>query len=299
MSSTLLVTGAAGHLGRRVIAHLLESLHVSPGRIVAATRSPEKLADLAARGIDVRRLDFDDPGTLGPALAGVDRMLLVSTDALDRPGRRLEQHQAAVEAARRAGVKHVVYTSMPNPESSLVLFAPDHLGTEQALAASGIGWTILRNNWYMENLFMALPAALASGQWHTAAADGRVGYVAREDCARVAAAVLAAEATEEHTGERYDVTGAESFTVEQVAAAVREITGRPLAVVPVSDEQLQQGLLAAGVPEFLAPLLVSFDANIRAGKLDVVSDTVARLTGKPPQTLGAFLEEHKAALAGS
>jgi NAD(P)H dehydrogenase (quinone) len=299
MSSTLLVTGAAGHLGRRVIAHLLESRHVSPGRIVAATRNPEKLADLAARGIEIRRLDFDDPGTLGPALAGVDRMLLISTDALDRPGRRLKQHQAAVEAARRAGVKHVVYTSMPNPESSVVLFAPDHLGTEQALAASGLGWTILRNNWYMENLFMALPAALASGQWHTAAADGRVGYVAREDCARVAAAVLAAGAAEDAAGERYDVTGPESFTVEQVAAAVREITGRPLAVVPVSDEQLQQGLLAAGVPEFLAPLLVSFDANIRAGKLAVVSATVTGLTGKPPQTLRAFLEEHKAALAGS
>ncbi len=296
MSSTLLVTGAAGHLGRRVIAHLLETQNVSPSHIAAATRSPEKLADLAAEGIDVRRLDFDDPATLGPALAGVDRMLLISTDALDRPGRRLEQHQAAIEAARQAGVKHVVYTSMPNPESSLVLFAPDHLGTEQALAASGLGWTVLRNNWYMENLFMALPAALASGQWHTAAGDGKVGYVAREDCARVAAAVLA---TENGNGERYDVTGAESLTTEQVAAAVREITGRPLAVVPVTDDQLQQGLLAAGIPAFLAPTLVSFDANIRAGKLDVVSDTVARLTGKPPQTLRAFLEEHKGELAGS
>ena len=296
MSSTLLVTGAAGHLGRRVIAHLLDSQHVSPARLVAATRSPEKLADLAAQGIEVRRLDFDDPATLGPALAGVDRMLLISTDALDRPGRRLEQHQAAIEAARRAGVKHVVYTSMPHPESSLVLFAPDHLGTEQALAASGLGWTVLRNNWYMENLFMALPAALASGQWHTSAGDGKVGYVAREDCARVAATVLAAE---EGTGERYDVTGPESFTTEQVAAAVREITGRPLAVVPVSDDQLQQGLLAAGIPAFLGPMLVSFDANIRAGKLDVVSDTVEKLTGKPPRTLRAFLEENKAALAGS
>jgi NAD(P)H dehydrogenase (quinone) len=143
----------------------------------------------------------------------------------------------------------------------------------------------------MENLFTAFPTALASGQWHTAAGDGKVGYVAREDCAWVAAAVLAAE---EGTGERYDVTGPESFTTEQVAAAVREITGRPLAVVPVSDDQLQQGLLA-----FLGPMLVSFDANIRAGKLDVVSDTVARLIGKPPQTLRAFLEENKAALAGS
>jgi NAD(P)H dehydrogenase (quinone) len=295
MSSTLLVTGAAGHLGRRVIAHLLESQQVSPGRIVAATRNPDKLADLAAQGIDVRRLDFDDPSTLASAFAGVDRMLLISTDALDRPGRRLEQHQAAVEGARKAGMKHVVYTSMPNPESSLVLFAPDHLGTEQALDASGLGWTILRNNWYMENLLhMVLPSALATGQWHTSAGEGRVGYVAREDCARVAAAVLASE---ENGSPRYDVTGPEAFSPEQVAAAVRAATGRPLAVVPVSDGQLEQGLAAAGVPAFLTPLLVSFDANIREGQLDVVSGTVEKITGKAPQTFKAFLEENKAALA--
>src|ERR1700722_8416773 len=143
---TLFVTGAGGHLGRRVVEILLEK---GAGKIVAGTRKPEKLADLAARGVEVRPADFDDPKGLEAALAGVDRVLIISTDAIDRPGRRLAQHRAAVAAATRAAVKHVVYTSMPNPETSPVVFAPDHLGTEQALKASGISYTILRNCWYM------------------------------------------------------------------------------------------------------------------------------------------------------
>lgn len=294
MPATLLVTGAAGQLGQRVIAHLLDS-GVPAVRIVAASRNPDKLADLARKGIQVRKLDFEDAGTLAPGLAGIDRMLLISTDAVDRPGRRLEQHRAAVKAAQQAGVKHVVYTSMPNPERSLILFAPDHLGTEQALASSGLGWTILRNNWYMENLLRSLPPVMASGKWYTSAGDGRIAWIAREDCARAAAAALAAEGG---PNVRLDVTGPEALTTAQVAALVSGSTGKAIEVVPVNDEQLKQGLIAAGVPDFLAPLVVSIDANTRAGGLDVVSNTVAQLTGKPPQNLRSFLTEHAAALAG-
>src|ERR1700728_599886 len=144
---TLFVTGAGGHLGRRVVELLIEQ---RAGKIVAGTRKPEKLADLAARGVAVRHADFEDAKGLEAALAGVDRVLIISTDAIDRPGRRLAQHQAAVAAAARAGVKHVVYTSMPNPETSPVVFAPDHLGTEQALKASGMGWTVLRDCWWSD-----------------------------------------------------------------------------------------------------------------------------------------------------
>src|SRR5262245_51398877 len=136
MPQTLLVTGAAGKLGQRVIAHLLDTHKVAPAQIVAATRNPDKLAALAAQGAKVRKLDFEDAASLATAFAGVDRVLLVSTDAIDRPGRRLAQHKAAVEAAKKAGVKHVIYTSMPNPDNTLITFAPDHLGTERALAAS-------------------------------------------------------------------------------------------------------------------------------------------------------------------
>lgn len=293
MPTTLLVSGASGKLGQRVIAHLLESQHIAPGHLIAATRTPEKLSSLAAMGVAVRKLDFENAGTLAPALQGVERMLLISTDAIDRPGRRLAQHRAAVEAARHAGVKHVVYTSMPHPDSTLVTFAPDHRGTEEALAASGLGWTVLRMNWYMDNLLMGLPASLAQGRWYTAAGDGRVGYVSREDCARTAAAALAAGGA---GNARLDVTGPESLSVPQIASIVREISGKPLEVAQQSDDERRRALSTGGVPEPIVALLVSIDASIRAGKLDVVSDTVQKLTGKPPKALRTFLAENKAAL---
>ena len=142
MPNTLLVTGASGQLGRRVITHLVQTHRVAAQNIIATTRKPEALADLAAQGVVVRSADFDDPVSLAKAFAGADRLLLISTDALDRPGRRLEQHVNAVNAAVKAGVKHVVYTSMPRPDpGSPIPFAPDHLGTEKALASSPLGWT--------------------------------------------------------------------------------------------------------------------------------------------------------------
>ena len=296
MPSTLLVSGASGHLGERVVAHLVQSQKVPASRIVAGTRTPEKLASTAAKGIAVRKLDFEDRDTLAPALQGVERMLIISTDAIDRPGRRLAQHRAAVEAAKAAGVKHVVYTSMPNPETSLVTFAPDHLGTEQALAGSGLGWTVLRMNWYMENLLASLPSALAMGKWYTSAGEGRVGYVSREDCARAAAAALAAS---DRGSSRLDVTGPQSLSVSEIAAMVRRITSKPLEVVQQTDDERKQALGAAGLPQPIVALVVSVEASIRAGKLDVASDAVEKLTGRPPKTLTEFFAEHQAALAAA
>jgi len=293
MSPKLLVTGAAGHLGRRVIANLLNTHRVAPSNIVAATRDPNKLSDLAAQGIEVRRADFEDPASLKAAFAGVDRVLLISTDALDKPGRRLEQHKTAIESAKKAGVKHVIYTSMPNPETSVVTFAPDHLGTEQALAASGLGWTVLRNAWYTENLFMSLPAVLASGKWFTSSGDGRDSYITREDCARAAASALLSDRT---GNARYDITGSKAYTRAEVAALVSQVSGRPIEVVQVSDEQLAQGLKAAGVPESFVPVLVSFDSNTRLGRFDLVSDDVRELTGQAPQSLRDFLLANQVAL---
>jgi NAD(P)H dehydrogenase (quinone) len=296
MPSTLLVSGAAGHLGERVVAHLLGAEKVPASRIVAATRTPGKLASLTAKGVAVRRLDFEDPTTLASALEGVERMLIISTDAIDRPGRRLAQHRAAVEAAKAAGVGHIVYTSMPNPETSLVTFAPDHLGTERALAASGLGWTVLRMNWYMENLLGSLPPALAMGKWYTAAGEGRVGYVSREDCARAAAAALAAS---DRGNSRLDVTGPQALSVSEIAAIARSVASKPLEVVQQTDEQRQQALGAAGLPPPIVALVVSVEASIRAGKLDAASDTVEKLTGRPPKALAAFLTEHRETLTAA
>jgi NAD(P)H dehydrogenase (quinone) len=296
VSDTLLVTGASGQFGRLVVKHLLESQGVAPARIVAASRDPSKLADLAQKGVRTVAADFDDSASLESAFKGVGRVLLISTDALDRPGRRLAQHQAAVDAAKAAGVGHVIYTSMPKAEEALVIFAPDHLGTENALKASGLGYTILRNSWYMENLLGSLPNTVKSGKWFTASGTGRNPYVGREDLARAAAAALAAEDAANHV---YTLTGVEALSVDEIAALVSDVVGSKIEVVHVSEDGLKQGLAAAGVPDFFVPVILSIEANARGGKFDVVTDTIEKLTGKAPGNLKAFLEANKDAIANA
>src|SRR4051812_47305936 len=252
MTATLLVTGASGQLGRGVINHLLDTLKVPANRIIATTRTPANLADLAARGVVVRAADFNDPQSLAEAFAGADRALVISTNELEVQGKRREQQLAAVTAAKQAGVGHLLYTSMPNPEpGSPVVFAPDHYDTEQAIKASGIPYTIFRNGWYNENLFMALPQVLASGQWYTSTGDGRISYGARDDLAAAIAGGLASEAEESTT---YTLTGPEAFTTAEVAALVTEVTGKPIQIVQLSDEALTEGMKAAGLPEPIARL---------------------------------------------
>lgn len=284
MNDTLFVTGASGQLGRAVIQHLLATEGVVPGRIRAGTRDPAKLADLAARGVRVVALDFEQPESMAEAFAGIGRLLLISTDALDRPGRRLAQHLAAVEAARAAGVGHVLYTSMPNPADSLLPFAPDHLGTETALQASGLRWSILRNAWYQENLLTELHAALERGQWTTAAGEGRYAPISREDCARAAAAALAGKA---EAGRIYDLTGPELLMMDDIAARAGEVFGRPVVAVRLDEATRTAILVQAGLPPFIAPVLVASEANIRAGKFALLSGEVEALTGRAPASLAA------------
>ena len=297
MTETLLVTGAAGQLGRGVIHHLLDTHKVPPATIIATTRNPESLADLAARGVVVRAADFNDAASLESAFKGADRVLIISTSDLDiKSGRRLKQHEAAVAAAKQAGVSHLLYTSMPNPEpGSPVLFAGDHYGTEQAIKASGIAYTIFRNGWYQENLFMALPHAIASGQWYTSAGDGRIAHGARDDMAAAIAAGLASGSTDSKT---YTLTGPQAYTTAEIAALVSEVTGKKLDVIQLPDEALTEGVKAAGVPEDFASVIVSFDANTRSGRIAMVTDAVETLSGRKPQTLKQFLEANKVALAG-
>ncbi len=293
MSETILITGAAGQLGQRVIHHLLETEKVPAASIVAATRDPAKLADLAAKGVITRKADFDDVASLEAAFKGIDRLLIISTDALAVPGQRLKQHKAAVDAAARAGVKHIAYTSMPSPDKSLVTFAPDHLGTENAVKATGIAYTIIRNAWYMDNYLHGMPHNLHSGSWYTSSVDGKVPNISREDCARAIAASLASGTKESAT---YTLTGAESLNANQIAAILTDAVGKPLKVVSVTDEQLGQGMRGAGLPDFVADMLVSADANIRAGNFDVVTGDYEKLTGKKPETLKDFFVAHKTAL---
>lgn len=296
MPKTLLVTGASGQLGRGVINHLLDSLKVPANRIVATTRTPANLADLAARGVTVRAADFDDQASLAKAFAGADRALIISTNEVEVRGKRREQQLAAVVAASQAGVGHLLYTSMPNPEpGSPVVFAPDHYDTEQAIKASGIPYTVFRNGWYDENLFMALPQILASGQWYTSAGDGAISYGTRDDYAAAIAAGLASDTSESTT---YTLTGPKAHTTAEVAAFITEVTAKPIQVIQLSDEALTEGMKSAGLPESLAKVLVSFDVAARVGDLAMVTDAVEKLSGRQPVPLKQFLEANKAALAG-
>ena len=291
MSDTILVTGASGHLGGAIIRHLLESQGVAPARIIAGTRDPAKLADLAAKGVIVRKVDFDDTD-LDKSLAGADTVMIVSTDALDGAGTRLRQHKAAVVAAKKAGAKRIGYASLPNADTSKVSFAPDHLGSEEAIKATGLPYLIFRNNWYSENLFMSLPQALKSGQWYTSAAEGRTAFVARDD---IAAAIAGALANPPASSITYTLTGAEALTNDQVAALASDILGKPIQVVHLTDEQLAGGMKAAGVPEAYIPTFVSFDVATRTGGLATVTSDVENLSGRKPQPLSAFLTENKTA----
>jgi NAD(P)H dehydrogenase (quinone) len=295
MTDTIFVTGASGHLGRAIIDHLLGAQGVPAARVIAGSRSPEKLSDLAAKGVTVRKADFDHPAGLEQAFGGAGTVLIISTDALDGAGTRLRQHKAAIAAAAKAGAKRIAYTSLPDPETSKVTFAPDHLHSEEAVKATGLPYLIFRNNWYQENLLMALPQAVASGQWYSSAGDGRIPHAARND---IAAAIAGALANPPPVSTTYTLTGSEALTTEEVAALASGILGKTVQVVHVTDEQLAGGMKAAGVPEPFIPTLVSFDATTRTGGLATVTSDLEKLSGRKPQPLAAFLEANKATFLG-
>jgi NAD(P)H dehydrogenase (quinone) len=219
-SKTILVTGASGHLGRRIVELLLDA---GVERVIAGTRTPESVPDLLARGAEIRRVDFDDPSGLKAAFSGADRILMVSTDAVGEPGRRLRQHRIAIAAAADAEVEYLAYTSFARSEAdSPVALCADHHGTEQELRASGLPHAALRNSLYAESLMRKLPALAAAGMLEAFEGGGGVAYVAREDCARTAAAAVAGEQPPLGV---IEVTGPEIIDAARLAQLAGEITG--------------------------------------------------------------------------
>lgn len=285
---SIIITGASGQLARLTADAVLET--VAPSDVVLVSRSPSRLAGYAERGVTVRAGDFDDPGSLGAAFAGGERLLLISTDVI---GTRVAQHRAAIEAAVAAGVRAVAYTSMGNPsDSNPAAVAVEHRSTEDLLRSSGVEWTFLRNGIYADMLVGSVAAALASGTFLTNAGDGRNGYVAREDCAAAAAVVLT---TDGHAGKAYDITGAEALGAQDLAALFAELGGRPVAPLLVDDAAWVAAMVEhAGLPEPLAEILSTFGIAARQGYAAVVSQTFQELTGRAPRTARDVLEAHRA-----
>jgi NAD(P)H dehydrogenase (quinone) len=274
----VVVTGASGQLARLVAESLLE--RISPGELILVTRSPDAIADLAARGADVRAGDFDDPASLRAAFAGGERMLLISASVI---GQRVAQHGAAVDAAVAAGVRSIAYTSGVNPSDSNpgAAFA-DHRATEELARASGLAWTFLRNAIYAESLVAGAAGALGSGTLITNAGEGRTGYVSRADCAAAAAVVMSSDG---HEGKAYDITGPEALGARDVAALYTELGGRPVEPAYLDDDAWVAAMVEhAGMPEPLARVIATFGIAARQGYAEVVSTTVRDLTGRDPRT---------------
>jgi NAD(P)H dehydrogenase (quinone) len=289
LNSTLGVTGASGHLGRRVVESLLAA---GASHIVATTRHPAQLADLARRGVVVREASFADPDSLTTAFAGIDRLLLISTDDVVH---RLPQQIAAVGAAKAAGVGHIAYTSVTSPYPDLAAAAAvpnSHYWTEVRIAASGLDFSLLRNNQYTDYLIPAARHAIANGTLIHAGGAGRRAFVTREDCAAAAAAaLLAAE------GKRiYDIGGAEAVTGDELARLYSQLAGRSVTARSVPVEEYVAGLVAGGVPEGMAGVLGRFDADAGKGLLAIVSGDVEALTGRKPQSVAEFMTANRAAL---
>ncbi len=286
-NSSLLVTGASGNLGRAAVEELLAR---GATKIIAGTRDPSKLADLAAKGVEVRKVDFNDAASLPAAFAGVERVLLVSTDGI---GTRVAQQTAAIAAAKQAGVQHIVYTSAPaaRPDADAGL-APEHFWTEVALASSGIGFTILRNHMYAENNLADAAHVIASGQLFGLVGDRGTSYVTRADAARAAAgALLTAEGNSIE-----DVTGPAPVTNAERAALYSRITGKAVTAIALQPADLHAGMVAAGLPEGFAGALIAFQRDAVSGHHGVVTDVVERYSGRKPETLETFLLANRAAL---
>ena len=276
------VSGASGKLGRAIAERLLETL--PPGEVVLVTRTPERLSDLAARGADVRHGDYDEPATLAHAYAGVERLMLIPTAVLFT---RLPAQLAAIAQAAKAGVTHVVYASVQNPsDDNPAIVVADHRATEDGLRGSGMAWTMLRNGIYADlHLGYVAPAA-QSGRILSNSGSGRNGYVTRADCAAVAAAVLTGEGHEQRT---YDVTGPDALDPHDVAAVYSEVAGVPIEALIVDDDTWVSMMIAEGTPEATARAYVTLGASQRAGYSGVVTNTVERLTGRPPTSFRDFM----------
>jgi NAD(P)H dehydrogenase (quinone) len=288
----LLITGATGHLGRLVVEQLLEA-GVPAGDIIATGRATDKIKDLADQGVQVRAVDFGDPAAVRAAVAGADRVLLVS--AMD-PGGRVAQHRNVIDAAREAGTSLVAYTSIVNAGTTTIRLAADHQATEQLLRDSGVPYVLLRNSWYHENYTDRLPAFLAQGAIPGSAGEGRISAAARADYAAAAVRVLT---TDGHAGQAYELGSDEPFTLAQLAAEISAQSGKEVRYLDLPEAGYVNALKEHGVPELMAGMIAETDAAAAHGALHTASGDLTALTGRSATTLSAAVGAALSALDGS
>ncbi len=269
----ILITGATGKLGTKVIEALLKT--VPPEQLAVSVRDPEKAEGLKARGIDVRQGDFDRPETLASAFAGVDRLLIISTDGDNET--RIRQHANAIAAAEAARVKFIAYTSVASADKSSLSLASVHRASEEAILKTGIPYSFLRNNWYLENEMGSIQGILAGAPWVTSAGDGKVGWALQNDYAEAAAAVLAGSG---HENTIYELSG-KPMSQQELASALGAVLGKEVSVRQVDDAAYAGVMESAGLPGFLISFLVDIQKAIRNGALESGSSDFEKLLGRP------------------
>lgn len=269
----MLVTGATGKLGSKIVERLLET--VPADQLAVSVRNPEKAEGLRARGVDVRQGDFDRPESLDSAFRGIDRLLMISADGDNET--RIRQHGNAVAAAERAGVQFIAYTSIANARESKNFLAPTHKATEEAILKTGIPYSFLRNNWYLENETSSIQGVLAGAPWVTSAGNGKAGWALQQDYADAAAAVLSGNG---HENTVYELSG-KLLTQEEFVSALAEVLGKEVPVQQVDDAAYADVMKNAGLPDFLIPMLVDIQKGIREGTLAVESDDFEKVLGRP------------------
>ncbi len=270
---TTAVTGATGNLGGLVVDALIER-GVAPAEIVAVVRNADKASPLAERGVVVRVADYSDSAAMTAALAGVDKLLLVSGSEV---GQRIAQHTNVIEAAETAGVGLIAYTSLLAADTSGVSLAPEHKATEERLAASSVPAVFLRNGWYWENYLGSLAQTIEGGVLLGAAGNGKLAAASRVDFAHAAAAVLTLD---DQGGKISELGGDERLTYAELAAVIGEISGKSIAYKDVSESEYAAILQGAGLPDFVATMLASADAGIARGELDTDSGDLQALIGR-------------------
>lgn len=278
----ILVTGATGQFGSIVVESLLK--RGLADQLAVSVRNPARAISFQERGVDVRQGDFDDPASLARAFAGVDRILIVSTDGDNQT--RIPQHKNAVRAAQAAGVGFIAYTSLANASHSPLGIGEVHRATEEAIRATGIPYAFLRNNWYLESELGFVQAAMAGAPIRTSAGKGRIGWALRADYAQAAAAVLAGSG---HENAIYELSGPLA-SYDDFAGALGQVLGHQVPVEHVDDAAFGESLTNAGLPDFLVPIIVEYASKIRAGALAVESDDFQKLLGRPATPLRAAFQ---------
>jgi NAD(P)H dehydrogenase (quinone) len=272
----ILVTGASGQLGRLVIDNLLNTTPAN--QIVAAVRNPEKVVDLAEKGIQVRQADYSDLDSLVAAMQGVEKVLLVSSSEV---GQRTAQHSNVINAAKQASVALIAYTSILNADKSPLILAKEHVETENLLAESGVPYVLLRNGWYSENYTMGVAGALEHGVVGCAE-DGKLSTAARADYAAAAAAVLVKDG---QAGKVYELAGDNAFTLSEYAAAISKVSGKTVAYQNVPETEFTKILVSVGLPEGFAAVLADSEAGAAKGGLFSDSKDLSTLIGRPTTSI--------------